>query len=302
MDSSPTPPLGWKVLYYIYPTTVFAFFAASMLLSSILLRKPKQTDKPKTEAATRRPLLALVFCLLSTYVAQIILLAVDSIIQGEWLVDDPTMVGYLSCVLVYGTQLTMINDTTGTISHSFHGSWFFALPFELTIGVLNLMPILSTMSFSTLHVILVILPALRCLSLTALVGWSLLRLYFQQRYFTTDEERQRLLSKVANQTQTENEAGYGATEQANDSSNDRIESTWERLDREAREAMEKRFEEGGGNWLAYVKDYMVCLVFTISALPNLPPFLLLSIRGDETTASESPILHVESHMCVLWLI
>lgn len=276
MDSSSTLPLGWRVLYYIYPTTVFAFFAASMLFSTILLRKPKQTDKPKTQAATRRPLLAFVFCLLSTYVSQIILLAVDCIIHGEWIIDDPTMVGYLSCVLVYGTQFTMINDTTGTVSHSFHGSWFLALPFELTLGGLNLMPISSTTSFSTLHIVLVILTALRCLALIALVGWSLLGLYFQRRYSATDEERQKLLSKDANQTQTENEAGYGATEQETDSSNDRIESSWERLDREAREAMEKRFEEGGGNWLAYVKDYMVCLLFTISALPH--PYTLLPIE------------------------
>jgi hypothetical protein len=247
-----------------------------MLLSTILLRKTKQTDRPKTQAATRRPLLAFVFCLLSTYVSQIILLAVDCIIRGEWIIDDPTMVGYLSCVLVYGTQFTMINDTTGTVSHSFHGSWFLALPFELTLGGLNLMPISSTTSFSTLHIVLLTLTALRCLALIALVGWSLLGLYFQRRYSATDEERQKLLSKDANQTQTGNEAGYGATEQETDSSNDRIESSWERLDREAREAMEKRFEEGGGNWLAYVKDYMVCLLFTISALPHL--YTLLPIE------------------------
>jgi ABC-type transport system involved in Fe-S cluster assembly fused permease/ATPase subunit len=257
MAVSTVPPLGWKVLYYLYPTVVFSFFVVSMLLSSMVLRRTKQDDRPRQQTATRRPLLALVFGFVSTYFLQIVLIGVDAIIRRQWIVDEPAMVGYLSCILVYGTQFTMLNDSASTVSNSFYASWFIALPFELIIGGLHLQLTLVTTPLNTVQVILLVLTALRCFSLLTLAGSSVICVCLRKSHSVTDEERQKLLSKDATQSQAGSEAGYGTTEQENSSSGERIESTWERLDREAREAMEKRFEEGGGNWFAYLKDYSI---------------------------------------------
>ncbi|KAJ4028482.1 hypothetical protein NW752_000740 [Fusarium irregulare] len=108
--------------------------------------------------------------------------------------------------------------------------------------------------FSILNIIGVVI---RCLSFLSLISLFTIGTSVPTE---SDEEREPLLPKVtitSPSTPTSQESGYGSALQAEEEDEETPEYSWERREREAKEAMQKRLEEGGGNWFEYAKGFKI---------------------------------------------
>ncbi|KAJ4133861.1 hypothetical protein NW768_005450 [Fusarium equiseti] len=108
--------------------------------------------------------------------------------------------------------------------------------------------------FSILNMISVVV---RCLSFLSLISLFTIGTSVPTE---SDEEQEPLLPKVtitSPSTPTSQESGYGSALQAQEEDEETPEYSWERREREAKEAMQKRLEEGGGNWFEYAKGFKI---------------------------------------------
>ncbi|RDA87461.1 hypothetical protein CP532_2826, partial [Ophiocordyceps camponoti-leonardi (nom. inval.)] len=252
-------PAAVPLLYYLYPTVIFVYFLAASLASACILQrfKPDADFQPR-----RRRLVQIILALfLVAYLAQLLSLIIFALTDHRWPPADYQVVGILSCLLIFGIQLSCLSGADGhRVSFAFHGSWFLALAFEALIAALAASAIGPGPS-GPYQMTEVALAAVRCL-LMLLVGAPYWVGIFIPASITSDEERDPLLPKPSDAAQpavaTVNEgAGYGATEaEADQTSANAAEYSWERREREARQAMEKRLKEGG-NWFEYSKGFMI---------------------------------------------
>ncbi|KND87512.1 Heavy metal tolerance protein [Tolypocladium ophioglossoides CBS 100239] len=258
MDPATEPdPAVLPVLYYTYPAVVFLYFIASSLASACTLQRLK-IDRA-AERPGRRIVLALLSVFILSYVAQLATLVSCALVDKRWPPEDHLAVGILSCLLIFGIQLSWLSDADSPVGFPFHGSWLLALAFEAVIGVL-----VTTKSRSNhpdrYELAETAFSAVRFASLLVLIAWSCIGLWAGARETpdAADEERQSLLPKdgATAQTQGANGSGYGATTGSEQTSENTAEYNWERREREAREAMEKRLKEGG-NWFEYAKGFMI---------------------------------------------
>lgn len=254
------------VLYYAYPSTVFVYFVLSSL-TSVFTSQPRTGANRDTAKPSRSWLTVILLGIfVSTYIVQAIVTAVRSFIHRDSPAATPVhedlVVGRLSCILIFGLQLSRLIDDPYPVWYPFGGSWVLALTFEILIDSLAT----ATKSWSApfvFSIIDLISAGLRCLLLLCLLCSAYVQLSVEPKGI--DEERQVLIPKdTASQTRGSQEQShsYGSTLQAEEDSLEADdEYSWERAEVRAREAMEKRLV-AGGNWLQYAKGFAVGL-FTL---------------------------------------
>ncbi|KAM0343009.1 hypothetical protein ACHAPU_009039 [Fusarium lateritium] len=117
----------------------------------------------------------------------------------------------------------------------------------------------------------------------------------------SDEEREPLLPKATNtspNSPTSQESGYGSTLQAEEDDEETPEYNWERREREAKETMKKRLEEGG-NWFEYAKGFKVWK--STSALTRKSPISTRTSYYHTITVAERFLLtHVKILFPYVW--
>jgi hypothetical protein len=203
-------------------------------------------------------------------VAQLIALGTQSVITRSAPVEH-ALIGYLSCILVFGILFIHLIESEVVVWYPFRGSWFLALCFELSIAVLTAFH-LKGMVLSGFDVLHVASFSLRLVSLSALVSWTCFGLWSRVP-LVLDEERQALLSKhTGDQSETQrntgepgNSSNYGSTAQRAGASGSNAEHPWQKRRREGLENLEKRLEEEG-NWFEYVKGFSVCIFSNYSSI------------------------------------
>ncbi|PON25825.1 hypothetical protein TGAM01_v205262 [Trichoderma gamsii] len=248
-------------LKYLYPATVFVYFLAASLLASCTLQALKQNRRAQPERPGQRRVTIILGCFLSTYVVQLIVLGTQSVITRSAPIEH-ALIGYLSCILVFGILFIHLIESEVVVWYPFRGSWFLALCFELSIAVLTAFHLKRTVlsGFDVLHVASF---SLRLVSLSTLVTWTCFGLWSRVP-LVLDEERQALLSKHnGDQSQTQinsgelgNSSNYGSTAQRDSVPGSNAEHPWQKRRREGLENLEKRLEEEG-NWFEYVKGFSI---------------------------------------------
>ncbi|KAI8666076.1 hypothetical protein NCS57_00831200 [Fusarium keratoplasticum] len=249
------------VLYYIYPATVFLYFIVSSLVSACTVAASKKSENGKQNRPSRTTTLVLSLLCILTFVAQLAVVGTEAFLAREWPTQDHIIIGHLSCILVFGIHLSRCLDLEDDPSYPFVGSWLLGLVFDVIILALSagLGLLLQPNVFSIIDTAVV---ALRCLSFLLLVALFTLSPSLKP---SSDEERQPLLPKDTTTSpssptglsQHSQESGYGSTLQAEEEDTEETpEYNWERREREAKEAMKKRLEEGG-NWFEYAKGFKI---------------------------------------------
>ncbi|KAL6921613.1 hypothetical protein FSST1_005639 [Fusarium sambucinum] len=242
------------ILYYLYPVLVFTYFFSASLVSACTAHS-SQKDEHKRKRPNGTYILTLYLLCILTYAAQLLLLGIQAALIREWPTEDHIIIGHLACILAFGIQLTRCLDAEHGPFYPFIGSWALGLSFDALIASLSAtMGLLSPFSiFSILNIVSIIV---RCFSFVSLAG--LFTLGTSSRA-ALDEEREPLLPKATTtspSTPTSQESGYGSTLQAEEEEDEAPEYSWERREREAKEAMKKRLEEGG-NWFEYAKGFKI---------------------------------------------
>ncbi|KJZ73299.1 hypothetical protein HIM_07303 [Hirsutella minnesotensis 3608] len=252
------PPATVPLLYYAYPALVFLFFLGSSLASACTLQALKNDSEAQSQRPSRRVVLGALYFFLLTYLAQLATLIACSIGHDHWPPPDHLVVGCLSCLLIFGIQVSWLSEANRPVGYPFYGSWLLALGFETAIVTFAAIK-LDVPNSNRFEIAETILAGLRCSLLLSLLGAASFNLFFPQKISDAqDEERQTLLPKTGESAQAQggNEAGYGTTSGSDQQSGQTAEYNWERREREARQAMEKRLKEGG-NWFEYSKGFMV---------------------------------------------
>ncbi|PHH80865.1 hypothetical protein CDD80_6424 [Ophiocordyceps camponoti-rufipedis] len=244
-------PLASPLLYYLYPAVVFVFFLAASLVSACTLQRFKNDADTRPRRPSRRYFQTVLALFLVTYLGQLVTLIVYVLADHRWPPADYQVVGILSCLLVFGIQLSCLSGADShRVSVAFHGSWLLALAFEALISA----RIASVGLPVSYHMSEAALAASRSVFMLLLGAPCWVALFTHCSPPAPDEERDPLLPKPSDAA---NEAGYGATSSESDqTSANAAEYNWERREREARQVMEKRLKEGG-NWFEYSKGFMI---------------------------------------------
>lgn len=260
LDSA-VPPL----LYYAYPGAVFSFFLAASLFSVCTLHNLRHEWQLKAESSGQQYVVGALSVFNLTYLVQLICLVVFNGADEQWPPAEHSVVGNLSCLLVFGIQLSWLSTATDLVWYPYQGAWIIALAFETTLGAFGAVQS-HTKTLSRHHTVELVLTILRCALLLVLVFWASFWRCVQAIHHRSDEEHQPLLADAANGTPS----GYGSTSDTEAASDEEAEYNWERREREAKEIMEKRLKEGG-NWFTYAKGFMVSE--SLSAFATYPPIL-----------------------------
>ncbi|PHH92202.1 hypothetical protein CDD83_8491 [Cordyceps sp. RAO-2017] len=258
IETEPHPAVV-PLLYYAYPAVVFLYFLASSLVSACTLQRLKNEADVQAPRPARRRVQAALCLFLLAYLAQLATLLSCAVADRRWPPADYQVVGGLSCFLIFGIQLSWLSNADCQPGFPFHGSWLLALLFEAVIGLHAALAARPTRS-ARYEIAEASLAALRCLLLLLMSAPSCLRLCARPPPPASDDERQSLLPKPGEDPEARagsDGAAYGATAaDADQSAANAAEYNWERREREARQAMEKRLKEGG-NWFEYSKGFMI---------------------------------------------
>ncbi|KAF4453963.1 hypothetical protein F53441_3488 [Fusarium austroafricanum] len=242
------------ILYYLYPALIFTYFFFASLVSACTVHSSDKAERKK-KCPNRRFTVIFYFLCILTYVAQLLLLGTKAALSQNWPTEDHIIIGHLACILAFGVQLSHCLDTEHGPFYPFIGSWLLGLSFDIAITVLSAaLGLFSPFRIFTIFDSVSI--GIRCLSLIALAS-----LFAAGSSATTesDEEQEPLLPKTTNtspDSPASQESGYGSTLQVEEEGEEAPEYSWERREREAKEAMKKRLEEGG-NWFEYAKGFKV---------------------------------------------
>ena len=245
------------ILYYLYPALVFIYFFFASLVSACTVHSPDKDERKKKCPNRRLTLVFYLLCIL-TYTAQLLLLGAQAVLSQNWPTEDHIIIGHLACILAFGIQLSRCLDTEEDPFYPFIGSWLLGLSFDIAITVLSAISGLFS-PFDIFSILASVSISIRCLSFISLA--SLFAAGFSVK-LKSDEEQEPLLPKVTTtspDSPTSRESGYGSTLQAEEEEEEEEEApeySWERREREAKEAMKKRLEEGG-NWFEYAKGFKV---------------------------------------------
>lgn len=280
-------------LYYVYPAAIFAFCTVASFVAIFTLKAMKQDEKVNARVRPGRK--ALVWCLslfIASYAAQLLDTCATAFHKRAWDAQDQVVVGRLSCILVFGIQLSYVFDTKQLDWARIHGCIALALPFEIAITVLEAQasPPFHSRAFKLLQIAIAITRALLVFSMVLAIAVC--------RWISvlppcTDEETEPLLPKSTTEqpilgtatTKSQNKS-YGTAQDDDDS--DVEETRWERQEREETEAMQKRLKEQG-NWFQYVKGFSILLPY-VWPFGNVP--LQLRALGVIFCLLASNALHV----------
>ncbi|KAF5024708.1 hypothetical protein F66182_3222 [Fusarium sp. NRRL 66182] len=242
------------ILYYLYPVFAFTYFSIASLVLACTVHSPNKDGCKKRSPKGKATLALFLLCIL-TYTAQLAQLGIQSVLSREWPTEDHIIIGHLACILTFVIQLNFCLDTEYGPFYPFVGSWVLGLLFDVTIGVLSAGLGLYS-SFGVFGVLSIVAISLRCVFFLALIALFVLGTSVKTG---SDEEREPLLPKASLSSPSSpvsQESGYGSTLRNEDEEEEAPEYNWERREREAKEAMKRRLEEGG-NWFEYVKGFKV---------------------------------------------
>lgn len=259
-----------EVLRYAYPITIFVYYIVCTVASIVTL----QTMSPKETQIRRRLIMYLIMFTIFAYLAQVFTLVFDSLVRQKMPADQDSVVGLLSCILVFGMELALLSDTPKPIWYPLTGSFALAMVFETAIGTLSFTTREQEELFRGSEFIEVSLFAARLLAFLVAFSSSIENFGTWRREKATDAERQSLLKPDESEEQAngEGEDGYGTTSDTSSTSSQatavsssqtqtaakpKFESFWQKADRIAAERKEKALKENG-SWFAYVKRFMVC--------------------------------------------
>ncbi|KAF4344147.1 vacuolar membrane HMT1 [Fusarium beomiforme] len=245
------------ILYYLYPALVFIyFFFASLVLACTVHSSDKAERKKK--CPNRRLTLAFHLLCILAYTTQLLLLGIRAVLSKTWPTEDYIIIGHLACILAFGIQLSRCLETEQGPFYPFIGSWLLGLSFDIAITILSAASGLFS-PFDILSILASISISVRCLSFISLASLFSAGPSVELK---SDEEQEPLLPKVTTtspDSPANQESGYGSTLQAEEEEEEEeeaLEYNWERREREAKEAMKKRLEEGG-NWFEYAKGFKI---------------------------------------------
>ncbi|KAI3332491.1 hypothetical protein HD806DRAFT_546580 [Xylariaceae sp. AK1471] len=260
------------ILHYVYPLVVFIYFAVSSSVVLCALQNPSTKITPIRFSIIWYSLLLFI----ALYGAQIVLKIIEILVWSRWPAQS-TIIGLLSCILIFGVEQNSIGDAAEIVWYPYYGSWLIASLFEPAIAVLQF---IIAQEASTIHLDAhpeVELPTLIRLDAVIsivrfVIALSILLIHFSSYNHTdtesSDEERSPLIPKPDQRLSNGNpstDSGYGTNSEATNtdatntetaSSPAEPESPWERQQRLLREKMEKRLKNEG-SWIAYVKGFMV---------------------------------------------
>ncbi|ETS87309.1 hypothetical protein PFICI_01137 [Pestalotiopsis fici W106-1] len=267
---SPSPP-DWLLisLHYAFPTAVFVYFSIATSVAVCTLQTSSTSPKVKHTRPKVIVYLLLLFVLL--YLGQLLLKVIQTFLGSAWPAQD-TVVGILSCILVFGIEQSALGDGTDVVWYPYIGSWLIAAVSEPVIAVLSILDQRKQSQTSGTplpHVTLsfeMMIVSVRYISLLAVIF-----IYFIGRYKpkqeSKDEETSPLLPKPGpeNGTLDADDSGYGTSDNSEnntDATNSPTdpESPWERRQRLAKEQMEKRLQSEG-SWIAYAKGFLIFLPY-----------------------------------------
>jgi hypothetical protein len=258
------------ILHYVYPLVIFVYFAISSAVVLCALQDPSAKTPPIRIKIIRYSL----FFFLGLYTAQVVLKIVEILAWSRWPAQS-SIIGLLSCVLIFGLQQNSIGDATEMVWYPYYGSWLISSLFELAMGVLQFF-IAREVSAVRLDADMeveapVFIRADAILSIIRFVLMlGVILVHFSSNRVnsgSSDEEQSPLLPKPDHglSNGSGSDSGYGTNSEATntDATNTETassptdpESPWERQQRLLREKMEKRLKSEG-SWIAYVKGFMV---------------------------------------------
>ncbi|KAI1866116.1 uncharacterized protein JN550_007805 [Neoarthrinium moseri] len=254
-------------LHYVYPAAVFLYFATAYAIAACTL----QTASTAVKTKHGRP--KIITCLLLAFLLSYLVQLAEKLIEGalslEWPSED-TVVGLLSCMLVFGIEQSTLGNAVDVVWYPFYGSWLIGVVLEPVLAVLSILQRcrgrrieVSEIANSTVFLwIDVAIFITRYLILLAVI--LVFFLWREKNELEgADDETSPLLPKpdqtAANGNGTD--SGYGTRENSannTDATNSPSdpESPWERRQRLAREQMEKRLKSEG-SWIAYAKGFLI---------------------------------------------
>ncbi|KAM7196125.1 hypothetical protein V8F20_007160 [Naviculisporaceae sp. PSN 640] len=258
-----------EVLRYAYPITIFVYYIVCTVASIVTL----QTMSPKDTNIRRRLIMYLMLFTIFAYLAQVFALVFDSLVRQKMPADQDSVVGLLSCILVFGMELALLSDTPKPVWYPLTGSFALAVVFETVIGALSFTTREQERFFTTAEFVEVSLLATRLLAFLVAFSSTIENFGSWRREKATDAERQSLLKPDDSEEQAngEGEDGYGTTSDSSSTSSQatavsnsqpqaaakpKFESFWQKADRIAAERKEKALKENG-SWFAYVKRFMI---------------------------------------------
>ncbi|OAA39116.1 heavy metal tolerance protein [Metarhizium rileyi] len=245
LDSAPLP-----LLHYVYPGLVFLYFLSASLFSVCTLHHLRHEKQLKSESSGRSFAVGALSVFVLTYLVQLVSLVAFRGANQQWPPAEHVVVGNLSCLLVFGIQISWLSTVTHLVWYPYQGAWAIALVFETILGAFVVKSHTHTSSrYLTTELVSTIL---RCAVLIALIFWAFFSRRIQGFELISDEEYQPLLADTVHGTAS----GYGSTCDTEAASDAEAEYSWERRKREAKETMEKRLKEGG-NWFTYAKGFMI---------------------------------------------
>ncbi|KAI1815821.1 hypothetical protein GGS20DRAFT_306753 [Poronia punctata] len=253
------------ILYYVYPLIIFTYFAVSSAIVLCTLQDPSTKITPVRYKA----IWFLLFVFIASYASQVLLKIAEIVLWSYWPAQS-TIIGLLSCILIFGVQQNSLGDASQIVWYPYYGSWLLASTFELAMGILQL---LIAHGVSAVHLdtgteaeapVFIRLDGSLSIIRFAIMS-TIVLVHFSDKKIdiaAEDEERSPLLPKLDHGS---TDSGYGTSSEAattgatnteTASSPSDPESPWERQQRLLREKMEKRLKSEG-NWIAYVKGFMV---------------------------------------------
>jgi hypothetical protein len=262
------PPPDWLLisLHYAYPTAVFTYFAITTSIAACTLQTLASASKAKHGRPKLIVYLLLLFMLL--YLCQLILKVVEASLWSKWPSQD-TVVGLLSCILVFGIEQSTLGNGINVVWYPYFGSWLMAAVLEPAIAVLSIVDQHKRFHVARApqaHVFLTLDIAIMVARYISLLGVILI--YFlgreKSQSDSVDEETSPLLPKPCQangNSDDSSDSGYGTGNNSGnntDATNSPTdpESPWERRQRLAREQMEKRLQSEG-SWIAYAKGFLI---------------------------------------------
>ncbi|KAI1505229.1 hypothetical protein F5X99DRAFT_416029 [Biscogniauxia marginata] len=115
------------ILHYAYPLVVFLYFAISSGVASCLPDVFCYTTK--ATHVRKKTIWWLLLLVVASFGIQLILKAVEVISTRRWPSQD-TIVGLLSCILIFGVEQNSLSTVSEIVWPPFYGSWLLSLLLE----------------------------------------------------------------------------------------------------------------------------------------------------------------------------
>ncbi|KAK2032003.1 ABC transporter [Colletotrichum zoysiae] len=242
-------------LHYLYPALTFTYFVIASAIAVCTLQTLRAANNPGKEFIPRSWILNLFVAFVLTYVAQLAIISIQSILLKEWIGQEHEVIGLLSCVLVFGTQLAFLSDTPHPVWTPYWGSWLISLALEPMIAVPDLI-LRRSSTFEHCRIGHFVFAGLRYYLLLTIASVYVVQRIRASQEEASDEERQSLLGKDDPKSRLSSSGTGSQSSGSGYGTNDPPESFWAERQRKAQEEMEKRLQEEG-NWLTYIKGFTI---------------------------------------------